>query len=61
MMESLQDLDLADDICLLAQRRSDIEAKLEKLEKEAGKMRLKVREFKTKEIRVTLVQIWYLQ
>ena len=36
MMERLEDLDFADDICLLAQRWGDIKAKLEKLETEAA-------------------------
>ena len=34
-MERLEDLDFADDICLLAQRWGDIKAKLEKFETEA--------------------------
>jgi hypothetical protein len=52
MMESLEGLDFADDVCLCAQRWSDIKAKLEKLEMEAGKVGLKINEFKTKEMRV---------
>jgi hypothetical protein len=49
MMERLEYLDFADDVCLLAQRWSDTKAKLEKLEKEAAKVGLKINEFKTKE------------
>lgn len=52
MTERLEDLDFANDICLLAQRWSDIKAKLEKLETEAAKVGLKTKEFKTKEMRV---------
>jgi hypothetical protein len=46
MMEKLEDLDFAEDICLLAQSSSDIKAKTEKLEKEAAKVGLKINEFK---------------
>jgi hypothetical protein len=42
MMDGLQDLDFADDICLLAQRWSDIKSKLERLEMEAAKVGLKL-------------------
>jgi glycosyltransferase A (GT-A) superfamily protein (DUF2064 family) len=38
MVERLDDVDCGDDICLLAQRWSDIKAKLEKLETEAAKV-----------------------
>lgn len=52
MMERLEDFDFADDIGLIAQRWSDIKAKLEKSEKEAARVGLKINEFKTKEMRV---------
>jgi hypothetical protein len=38
----------------LHQRWSDIKAKLEKLEKEAAKVGLKINDFKTEEMRVNL-------
>jgi hypothetical protein len=52
MMERLEDLDFADDICLLVQRWSDIKTELKKLNKEPAKMGFKIKEFKTTEIRV---------
>jgi hypothetical protein len=52
MRERLEGLDFADDICLLAQRWSDIKAKLEKLDIEAAKVGLKINGFKTKGMRV---------
>jgi predicted nucleotidyltransferase len=51
MMERL-DLDFGDDTCLLVQRWSDTKTKLKKLNKEPGKVRFKINEFKTKEMRV---------
>jgi hypothetical protein len=42
MIKRCDDLDFADDICLLAQRWSDMTAKLEKLETEVAKVRLKI-------------------
>jgi hypothetical protein len=42
MMERLDDVDFADDLCLLAQRSSDIKAKLKKLENEATEVGLKI-------------------
>lgn len=39
-MEKLDDVDCADEICLLAQRWSYIKAKLEKLEMELAKVGL---------------------
>jgi hypothetical protein len=52
MMKQLEDLDFADDICLLAQRWNDIKAKLEKLGMEAAKVEREINEFKTKKMRV---------
>jgi hypothetical protein len=52
MMEKLEDLDFAEDVCLLAQRWSDMKAKFKKLENEAAKVGLKINEFKTKEMRI---------
>lgn len=42
MMERLDDVDFADDICLLAQRWCDIKAKLKKLENGATEVGLKL-------------------
>ena len=42
MMERLDDVDFADDLRLLAQRWSDIKAKLKKLENEATEAGLKI-------------------
>jgi hypothetical protein len=52
IIKSCDDFNFADDICLLAQRWSDRKAKLEKLEKEAAKVGLKINEFKTKDMKV---------
>jgi hypothetical protein len=52
MMERLENLDFTDDICLLAQRSSDIKAKTEKFEEDAAKTGLRITEFKTKKIKV---------
>jgi len=52
MMERLENLDFADDICLLAQRSSNIKTNTEKLEEEAAKVGLRINEFKTKKIKV---------
>jgi hypothetical protein len=52
MMERLENLDFADDTCLLAQRSSDIKAKTEKLKEEAAKVGLRTNKFKTKKIKV---------
>jgi len=48
----MENLDFADDICLLAQRSSNIKTKTEKLEEEAAKVGLRINEFKTKKIKV---------
>jgi hypothetical protein len=42
MMERLNNVDFADDICLLAQRWCDIKTKLKKLENEATEVVLKI-------------------
>jgi hypothetical protein len=52
MIKRCDDFNFADDICLLAQRCSDMKAKLEKLQKAAAKVGLKINEFKTKEMKV---------
>jgi hypothetical protein len=52
MMEIWEDLDFADDICLLAQRWSDRKARLDKFDKKAANVRLKINGFKAKEVRV---------
>ncbi|KAJ4440288.1 hypothetical protein ANN_08427 [Periplaneta americana] len=48
----LEDLDFADDICLLPQRFRDMEAKVEKLQEEVGNVGLKINSSKTKQMRV---------
>lgn len=48
----LEDVDYADDICMMAQRFSDIKGKLEDLERAAGKAGLQISSCKTKEIRI---------
>jgi len=52
MMERLENLDFVVDICLLAQKSSDIKAETEKLEEEAAKVGLRINEFITKKIKV---------
>jgi len=48
MCDRLEDLDFADDICLLAQRFRDMEDKLMRLQQEAIKTGLKINANKTK-------------
>ncbi|KAJ4428965.1 hypothetical protein ANN_25961, partial [Periplaneta americana] len=48
----LEDLDYADDICLLAHSFKDMKAKLQQLEKEAQKVGLQININKTKELRI---------
>jgi hypothetical protein len=48
----LEDLDYADDICLLAHTFNDIRTKLELLQNETAKVGLKINISKTKEIRI---------
>jgi hypothetical protein len=52
MMDRLQYLDFADDICLMAQRFHDMEEKLTNLQEVAKRGRLNVNVNKTKEMRV---------
>ena len=52
MKERLEDLDHADDICLLAQRFSDMEEKLKRLKEEAELPGLHININKTKGMRV---------
>lgn len=52
LRERLEDLDFADDICLLAQRYTDIQAKLHSLQEEAELVGLKININKTKEMRL---------
>ena len=51
MKERLEDLDYADDICLLAQRFCDMEEKLERLKEEAELVGLNININKTKGMR----------
>ena len=48
----LEDLDFADDICLLAHTRTDMEIKLRRLEKNASQVGLKINVGKTKLLRL---------
>jgi len=52
MKERLENLDYADDICLLAQRFCDIEEKLKRLKEEAKLVGLHININKTKGMRV---------
>jgi len=52
MKERLEDLDDADDICLLAQRFCDVEEKLERLTEKAKSAALYININKTKVMRV---------
>lgn len=49
--DRLEDLDFADDICLLSQRHQDATKKIEKLGERAGKIGLKINVSKTKDLR----------
>lgn len=48
LTENLEDLDFADDICLLSQNRQHMQDKIEALETEASKVGLKINKGKTK-------------
>ena len=48
----LEDIDFADDLCLLSQRMDDMKEKLEELHEEGKKVGLKINYEKTKEIRL---------
>jgi len=50
--DRLEDLDYADDICLLAHTFNDIRTKLQQLHHETAKVGLKINISKTKEIRI---------
>jgi hypothetical protein len=52
MNERLEDLDYADDICLLAQRSGDMEEKLKRPKEEAESAGLHINTNKTKGMRV---------
>ena len=52
MKEGLEELDYADDICLLAQRYCDKEEKLKRLKEEAEQSGLHININKTKEMSV---------
>ena len=52
LTERLEDIDFADDLALLAQRASDIEVTLRRLEKYAGQVGLKINATKTKFMRI---------
>jgi hypothetical protein len=52
LTERLEDLDYADDICLLSQSYKDIKEKLEGLNKEAVEVGLKINASKTKAIKI---------
>jgi hypothetical protein len=52
MKDWLEDLDSADDTCLLSQRHIDMKAKLMKLQQEAKLAGLNINVYKTKEMRI---------
>jgi hypothetical protein len=52
MRDRLEDLEFADDICLLAQRLTDMKEKLKRLQREAELAGLNINVTKTKEMRV---------
>jgi hypothetical protein len=52
MMNRLEDLDFADDICLMAQRFHHMEEKLTNLQEETKRARLNINVNKTKEMRL---------
>jgi hypothetical protein len=52
LQDRLEDLDFADDICLLSQRYRDMEIKLVKLQREAEDAGLQINVNKTKEMRI---------
>jgi hypothetical protein len=52
LYDKLEDLDFADDICILAQRYKDMKAKLNDLKVEAQNIGMKINSQKTKEMRV---------
>jgi hypothetical protein len=52
LMDTLEDLEYADDLCLLAHCFSDVQEKISKLEKESEIVGLRINIAKTKELRV---------
>ena len=52
LTRTLEDLDYADDICLMAHKQTDMHEKLKDLVKESSKVGLKVNIDKTKELRI---------
>lgn len=52
LTDRLEDIDFADDLCIMAHRKVDMEEKLKDLDKEGKKVGLKINQEKTKEMRV---------
>lgn len=52
LTERLEDIDFADDLCLMAHKKTDITRKLEKLQVEGSRVGLKINMDKTKEMRL---------
>lgn len=52
MTETLDDLNYADDICLLSYRCADMQRKISALHEEAKTASLKINKMKTKELRL---------
>ena len=50
--ERLEDIDFADDLCLISSKLIDMKEKIENLNKEGSKLGLKINERKTKEMRL---------
>jgi glycerol-3-phosphate responsive antiterminator len=55
MKERLEDLDYADDICLLAQKVCDMEEKLKRIKEEAELVVLHINIKKTRGVRIHLI------
>ena len=52
LVDRLEDLDFADDLCLLSEAHGEMQTKLDDLIKEAGKVGLAINVKKTKSLRV---------
>jgi hypothetical protein len=52
LTERLEDLDYADNICLMAHTYNDVKTKLQRSHSEAAKVGMKINSSKTKEMRI---------
>jgi hypothetical protein len=55
LMDTTEDLEYADDLCLLGHRFSDMQEKISKLEKESEIVGLRINIAKTKELRINSI------